>query len=114
MQDIWLIHFKAAMEPTSSFNMDGSTHITGIGVAADQSLAGAIAKFAGMLTADKITLIDITGCKPYVPEDSQDTTEESVEIQRAVDIVNENPATATWACAATWGSLDELEAANGK
>lgn len=113
MQEIWLIRFKAAMAPTSSFNMDGSTHLTGIGVAAQSSLPLAIAKLDEMLTSDQITLIDVNGCKLYIPTDYHDSSEESVEIRRAVDLVTANPEQATWACAATWGSIEELEAANG-
>lgn len=108
MQDIWLIQFKASMAPNSSFNMDGSTHLTGIGVTEDQSLAAAIARLAEMLTADMLTLIDVTGCKLYSPSDYQDAGEKSVEIRRAVDQVRSNPGEATWACAATWGSIEEL------
>lgn len=114
MTDIWLIRFKAWMDPTSSFNMDGSTHLTGIGVTSSTSLATAIAKLDVMLTADKLTLIDVTGCKLYSPDDYLDESEESVEIRRAVSITDTNPEEATWACATTWESLDELEAANGK
>ena len=114
MHDIWLIRFKASMAPTSSFNMDGSTHVTGIGVAADSNLALAIAKLADMLKSDQITLIDVTGCRHYTPGEHQGDSEESIEIRRAVDQVAANPGEPTWACAATWGSIEELEAANGQ
>jgi hypothetical protein len=114
MQDIWLIPFKASIAPTSSFNMDGSTHITAIGVVSNSKLSTAIVNLDQMLEAEQMSLIAVFNCRHYNSDDYQGDTDETVEIRRAVEQVMKNPGEATWACAASCGSLEDLEAANGK
>lgn len=90
LKSVWLIHNKASLEEYSPMNFDGSEFMVGIGVVLATDIKEALEKFDTYLAEQKMSVIEVSKCEKYDPDNFVSNTEENKFINEVISDVLEN------------------------